>query len=124
MSKVKVEMTDETRESTLFVSTNLLSFKHGAVRGEGRAGFVIEFTVTFKEGISQVLDEAQVCPTQTCCGSLSLTSTNANWYSVHRNMWENDYNIIWFVLIDITNIWTILVDETKNILFYVNNIQL
>lgn len=65
--------------SNLFcVAAHLLSLKHGAVGGERRASFVVEFTVTFVEGGPQVPDEAQVHPTQTCCWALSLGSTDTH----------------------------------------------
>ncbi len=60
------------------VSAHLLSLKHGTVGGERRAGFVVEFTVTVKEGGPQVPNEAQVHPIQTCCRALSLTSTHTH----------------------------------------------
>lgn len=64
---------------------HLLSLKHGAVGGEWRAGFVVEFTVTFKEGGPKVPDEAQVHPIQTCCRALSFASTHTHRYPVHTN---------------------------------------
>lgn len=44
---------------------HLLCLKHGAVGGEWRAGFVIEFTVAFEEGRPHVPEEAQFHPLQT-----------------------------------------------------------
>ena len=68
------------------MSSHLLSLKHGAVGRKWRAGFLIEFTVTFKEGSPQVPHEAQVHPTQTCCWALRLTSTHMHRYPAHRKM--------------------------------------
>lgn len=62
----------------LCVSAHLLSLKHGAVGGKRRARFVVEFTVTFKEGGTKVPDEARVHATQTSCWALSLTSTHTH----------------------------------------------
>lgn len=59
-------------------SPHLLGLKHGAVGRERRAGFVVEFTVTFKESGPKVPDEAQVHPIQTCCRALSLTTTHTH----------------------------------------------
>lgn len=69
----------------LSVWAHLFSLKHSAVGGEWRAGFVIEFTVTFKEGGPKVPDEAQVHPIQTRCRALSLTSTHTHRYPAHTN---------------------------------------
>lgn len=44
-------------------SADLFGLEHGAVGGERRAGFVVEFTVTFEEGGPEVPDE--VDPIQT-----------------------------------------------------------
>lgn len=63
------------------VFLHLFSLKHGAVGRKGGAGFLVEFTVTFKKGCSKVLHEAQVHSTQTCCWALSLNSMNTHRYS-------------------------------------------
>lgn len=60
------------------MSSYLLSLKHGAVGGKWRAGFVLEFTVAFKEGGAQVSDEVQANPAQTCCRALSLATTHTH----------------------------------------------
>lgn len=44
---------------------HLFCLKHGAVGGERRAGFVVEFTVAFKEGRPHVPEDAQFHPLQT-----------------------------------------------------------
>lgn len=44
---------------------HLFCLKHGAVGGERRAGFVVEFTVAFKEGRPHVPEDAQFNSLQT-----------------------------------------------------------
>lgn len=57
---------------------HLFCLEHGAVGRERRAGFVVEFTVAFKEGRPHVTEEAQFHPLQTRCRDLSVTSPHTN----------------------------------------------
>lgn len=77
--------------SCFSVSAHLLSLKHGAVGRKRRARFVVEFTVTFKEGGTKVPDEARVHATQTSCWALSLTSSHTHWYPVYKDVRKADY---------------------------------